>query len=433
MVGAGGAVEVTGGVRALVRAAGVIAAAGVAALSTTCKYGEVTVVQPAAKGSGALVLSIQTDGEDAAVAQQLGWSAGIPGADVTIAPGDGDTAVGPPIATLVTDSAGKVSVADLPDGKYFVQVRRLLTSAELAQLAPGEDAVGFMTQTVLDRGSASLSVPASHRRSIVISEWSFVPLAIPNVGGYTYGGYLELANNSDTTVYLDGLVVGSGLLTWVDPRVPCEALEPVGNDPDGVWADRFDSLPGTGHTYPLAPGAVAVIATDAIDHSAITPEGLDLTQADFEGIGTADVDNPSVPNTVTIGPRAWFLDHGLLFWGGLVQVVFVALPVDTAALPKQVLFATAWPFDRVPRGKILDVVTLAANWGPFPGLCPWGLVNRNFDRRSAQILQFQVGKGQYSIQRLVAFTRPDGRKVLQDTRTSNVDLFVGPRTPFRLP
>ncbi len=200
----------TANVKSLWRAAGAIAAVASGLLWAGCKYGEVVVVQPAAKGSGALTLTIQPDGEDAAVAQQLGWGTAIPGADVTIAPGDGDTAVGPVIATLVSDSAGKVSVPDLPDGKYFVAVHRLLTDAEMARLTLGEDAIGFMTQAVVDRGSVMLPVPASHRRSIVISEWSFFGEGIPGVGGYNWGGYLELANNSDTTVYLDGLVIGSG-------------------------------------------------------------------------------------------------------------------------------------------------------------------------------------------------------------------------------
>jgi hypothetical protein len=416
----------------------VLLATAVAALSATCKYGEVVVVEPAATGHGALRLSIQPDGEDAAVARELGWTSGIPGAEVTITAGGGDTAVGPPLATLVTDSGAQVSVPDLPDGKYFVQVHRLLTPAETARLAAGEDVVGFMAQAVVDRGSTTVYVPASHRRSIVISEWSFFPEAIPNVGGYEYGGYLELTNNSDTTVYLDGLVIGEAYgQAEDDPRSPCATTEYLSNDPDGVWARRFDSLPGAGHTYPLAPGASAVVATDAIDHSQVSPEGVDLSHADFESIGSADVDNPGVPNTVTIGPLPWYGEHGLLFFDQLAEVVFVALPVDTAALPKQYGPRTAWPYDRVPRAKILDVVALLSTWSAFTyPFCPQ-LVHSNFDRYRARLMTSHVddegNAGRWSIQRKVAYTRADGRKILQATRNSAADLFLGLRTPFRVP
>ncbi len=410
-----------------------------ALLCGTCNYGEVVVVQPAAKGSGALTLSVQVDGEDAAVAQALGWTAGIPGAEVTIAPGAGDTAVGPAIAALVTDSAGQVSIPDLPDGKYFVQVHRLLSDAEMARLAPDQDAVGFMTQTVVDRGSVMLPAPASHRRSIVISEWSFFGEAIPGVGGYDYGGYLELANNSDTTVYLDGLVVGKAYAQWGDQALyPCATTEYLSNDPDGVWADRFDSLPGTGHTYPLGPGQVAVIATDAIDHSGISPEGLDLSHADFESIGSTDVDNPMVPNTVTIGPQEWAFEHGLAFYNVLAQVVFIALPLDTAALPKQSSYPPpGLTHARIPRANILDVITLLAAWNGYSvPFCPQ-MVNRNFDRYRALLMRTVVDgepdAGRWSIQRKVAVVRTDGRRVLQHTRTSNTDFFLALRTPFQLP
>ncbi len=426
-------------VRSLGRKAGGIAAVVSALLCAGCEYGEVVVVQPAAKGSGALTLSLQVDGEDAAVAQQLGWSAGIPGADVTIAPGAGDTAVGPAIATLVSDSAGKVSVPDLPDGKYFVQVHRLLTDAEMARLAPGSDAIGFMAQTVVDRGSVMLPVPASHRRSIVISEWSYFSEPIPGVANYIYGGYLELANNSDSTVYLDGLVIGEGYAQWGDQALyPCATTAFLSNDPDGIWSDRFDSLPGTGKTYALAPGAVAVIATDAIDHSGISPEGLDLSRANFESVGSTDVDNPRVPNTVTIGPQEWNFGHGIGFYNVLAQVLFIALPLDTAALPKQSGYPPPGQTRyRIPRANLLDVFTLLAAWNGYSApFCPQ-MVNRNFDRYRAQLMRSVVGAeldaGRWSIQRKVAYTRSDGRTILQDTRTSNADLFLGIRTPFRLP
>jgi len=434
VVGAGGAVEVTGGVRDLVRAASVIATVGCGALCTTCNYGEVVVVQPAAAAHGPFHLVLVPDPEDSAVARKLGWSGRVPRAEVTISPANSDTAVGPPVASLLTDGEGAASVADLPDGDYVVEVRRVLTAGEAAALAPTDDVVGFMAYAVVNRGEDTVFVPGSHRHSIVISEWAFNDGWIPGTGEYYFGGYLELANNSDTTVYLDGLVVGDAFAlafdTWAGA---CAEYEAMTNDPDGVWARYFDSVPGSGHTYPLAPGRTAVLATDAIDHSAVVPGGLDLSHADFEFIGEADVDNPSVPNLVDIGVASfpWF-GHGPIFALNAEAVPFVALPIDVQALPRQRI-PTGEEYVRVPRDRLLDVVagnpTFQFQWVPCPHL-----VHGNFDRHPARMLTLAYKVVEVlSAHRKAAVVRPDGRVVLQHTRSGIADFYLAPRTPWSLP
>ncbi len=424
--------------------------------SAMCTHGEITVVEPAAQGpNDTLALTILPDGEDAAAAAALGWSAGIPGAEVIIAPsvrprpmGAGDTATGPPFDTLTTDSTGRVSVPDLPPGWYYVEAHRWLTPAEQAKLAPGSDLIGFMTQKTVERSPATLSVPGSHRRSIVISEVSNIPqwLGGNSLDSWTLGGYLELTNNSDTTVYLDGLVIGlMGADCEWGPGL-CAALATWDDDPDGVWVDYMDTLPGTGHDYPLAPGGVALIATVAIDHRPLSPVwGLDLSHANFECRGIADADNPAVPDCVAIPIRTngtWAGDHGMIFSENLASAVVVALPVDTASVPiahKYWNSEKGWVL-RIPRDHVLDV--LWAYWVDlvtvYHYLCPI-VVNSAFDRQPAPLWSNYLpdgtwhGVGAYSIQRKVAYTRSDGRKLLQHTRSTEADFSRALRTPFTVP
>jgi len=419
----------------------------------TCTHGDITVVEPAAQGpNDTLALTIVPDAEDVASASALGWKGGIPGAEVILAPsvepkgwGAGDTATGPPIDTLVTDSAGHVSVPDLAPGWYYVEVHRWLTPTELGRLAPGADVIGFMTRKVVERRRDTLTVPGSHRRSIVISEVSSFPQWIPGTpDSYTLGGYLELANNTDTTVYLDGLVVGlMGLeVESVPPNGWCAGHESYDNDPAGLWVEFMDSLPGTGREYPLAPGAVAVIATDAIDHRPLSPLwGLDLSHANVEMVGTSGADNPGVPNSIPISTNGlWDPGHGMIFTFNLASAVVVALPVDTAALPRALKFGPDGNWvQRIPRDHVLDV--LWAYWSDIAAsgsLCPIQ-VNSAFDREPAPLWWSHMPDGDwhsvgaYSIQRRVAYTRSDGRKILQATRSTEADFFVGLRTPFQLP
>jgi hypothetical protein len=420
--------------------------------SAMCTHGEITVVEPGAKPPGAALTLTILPGESQAAAE-LGWKAGLPGAEVIIAPSvkprpdtPGDTATGPALDTLMTDSAGQVSVADLAPGWYYVEVRRWVTDAERARLAPGEDLIGFMTQKVLELGSDTLYVPGSHRQSLVISEWSYYPEYIPGACCYYFGGYLELANNADTTVYLDGLVIG---LFGLDIEPACALVESFDNDPDGVWVYYMDSLPGTGHDYPLAPGAVAVIATDGIDHRANSPQdGLDLSHANFEFVGTSDPDNPGVPNTVTIGVMGSFgagdpLEggHGMILDFGVGTGIVVGLPVDTASLPRAKRYPTSsWTLQRIPRDHVLDTFLVYFFLSPYTDQQSYCLhqVNSFFDRAWPpwELYTPPEGwrqRGQYSVQRKVAYTRPDGRKILQDTRSTEADFFVGHRTPFQLP
>jgi len=406
-----------------------VTAAAAVMLCFSCNYGEVVVVAPAAAGHGPLTISIQADPEDSAVARELGWSRGIPGAEVTVSPGVEDTATGAPIAVLQTDSTGMASVSDLADGHYLVEARRLLTADEASRLSPAQDVIGFAGEAGAQRGRVTVPVPASRRHSVVISEWAFNYGWIASAGlDYEFGGYLELANNSDTTVYLDGLVIGMAYSLAQEYRPgQCAASEGTTNDPDGIWTRYFDSLPGTGRTYPLAPGRTAVIATDAIDHSVIWSGGLDLSHADFEFIGDADVDNPSVPNTIDIGLAPYWFGHGLIL-AGLSVVAFVALPLDVAALP----MTPGHDYARVPRAKILDVVALLSTFPLAYPLCPH-LVHSNFDRHRARLMEgYNVGVT-YSVTRRVAYTRADGRKILQHTRTAIADFVRGPRTPGWLP
>ena len=419
-----------------------------------CHYGEVTVVDPAAQApNDSLSLTFLPGETDAAAA--LGWKAGIPGAVLILAPSvqpradtPGDTATGPPIGTLFTDSAGHVSVPDLPGGWYYVEVRRWLSDAERAKLASGEDLIGFMTQQAVERGSNAIYVPGSRRQSILLSEVSFYPEWVPGVGSYGYGGYAELANNSDTTVYLDGLVIGVFMLDQEQSSGGhCAAAESFDNDPDGVWVYYMDSLPGTGHDYPLAPGAVTVLATDAIDHRANSPQdGLDLSHANFEMPGEADVDNPGVPNSVVIGTNGWYgggyTGHGMQFSLGAGGGIVVALPVDTTSLPRgKRTPGSAYTVQRLPRSRILDVfvtsvvtdyfITSGFSYCPHQvnnyfdhSWPPWGLYTPPEGWRQ---------RGRYSVQRKVAYTRSDGRKILQDTRSTEADFSVRLRTPFALP
>lgn len=97
---------------------------------------------------------------------------------------------------------------------------------------------------------------------------------------YQADQYVTLYNNSDQTIYLDGLCVGV-----VDP----------GNSLESPWIQHTDmrripvndltwQFPGNGREYPLLPGEETVIATNAVDHTGGEfqhTNSVDLSSADW--------------------------------------------------------------------------------------------------------------------------------------------------------
>jgi hypothetical protein len=92
--------------------------------------------------------------------------------------------------------------------------------------------------------------------------------------------FVELFNNSDSVIYLDGLVITDEGLYGTE------------------GAFIFPGILGSTTDYPIYPNEFVVIAVDAQDDG-IEPE---LGSADWECYqGPSDYDNPSVPNLVRIG------------------------------------------------------------------------------------------------------------------------------------
>lgn len=406
-------------------------------LLAACGGGGTTIVNPPPPPPPAnFVLTLRPDVEDQASAQALGWGTVVPDVDVTLTPKD--PALGAPQSHRAT-AAGTVTLAQLAAGVYVVEAKRWLSEAERGRLPAGDDAIGFVAKAYVRAevggGPANVSVPASRRRSLVISEF-FNHYSQPNpaVEAYTENAFIELHNNADTTIYLDGMIIARGMNSSYDfPLFPCSLYKPgLGFDPAGVWARWMAKFPGAGRDYPVPPGGTVVVATDAIDHSVIVPGGLDLRSAQFEMIGTADVDNPVVPNMIDISEGGSLLQHGMDWGGDLNAAVSVlVLPTPTSTLPRsQVPGPSGNIFLRLPRERIIDVLSFHGTYvAPYPA-CP-DMVHTNFDRAMATL--FVGDEFTLSGHRRLGLVLPGGRKVLQHSRSSDADFMVAPRSPGVLP
>jgi hypothetical protein len=332
-----------------------------------------------------------------------------------------------------TDSEGVVTLPGLLPGAWAVTAVRPLTEAERAELdSANQDVSGFggaAQVTVSDSVRAvSIATAAGRGGTLVISE-AYLPYPlVTSISGSNYllGQYIEVHNNSFDTLYLDGKILGRAMNYVFDSDdLPCSEMARWREDPEGIWTHLFWAFPGSGRSYPLAPGASAVIATDAINHRPIYDGLLDLSNANFEFLGASDVDNPAVPNMVNL-PGGWSswpdpVGHGP--WWVSEMEIFLAEPFNPDSLVRDNLPLGNPLFVRVPRDKILDVLTSGSTPEEKIG-SPYcaNFVDPSFDGRYAELVD---GSVEHSITRKLI----PGLGLLQRTKVSAVDFTLAAPSP----
>jgi hypothetical protein len=377
-----------------------------------------------------LHLTVRVATSDSAIARLLGWTEGvIAGATVK-----GFRVVGGQALDATTDAQGRAAFPEILEGMYRVSVSRPLTEAERALLGPEHaDKVNFSGAELIavsaPSSSVELAATIKARAPLVISE--VFPASWLGGDSYLLASFLEVYNNSDTTIYLDGKLVGLGPFFFIEhPEYdrPCSVTQQWQADSNGLWTPRVYRFPGGGRQYPLAAGEAAVLATDAVNHSVVDPRWPDLSGARFEFIGPADVDNPAAANMQLLEAESSDpLGHGWWFSGG--GIYFLADSVDLAALPRVTPpnYRTAIP--RIPRNKILDVVTLLevpAFWEQYGFQLCRAQISPVFDAGPAFVLSY--ARGMYSVVRIAAGA------TLQVSRSTVSDFIVVPSpTPGRVP
>ena len=352
-----------------------------------------------------------------------------------------------PVEAGTTDSLGQVIFTQLLPGRYDVTSLRLLNASETARVTERDSTLagisafggGGRVQVQPPSSAAEVDAVAGHRGSLVISEvhdWSPREIGGPTVQ-YSLAKYVEVYNNADTTVYLDGKIIAQAFdFVWESDASPdrCVDLERWRLDPEGIWAQRVLRFPGSGREYAVLPGQARVVAQQAINHDELYPgSGLpDLSRADFEVFGPGqDIDNPAVPNMEHVGfrPSADPLGRGLLL--SSIPILVIVDNVDLESLPTDKLPLKYPDYHRFPGEAILDLVTTQ----PVPtALIAWRfcerLVSEVFDRQVAIIKDEFAGN---SMHRKVLGTTRSGHPILQRTKTSAVDLVRRARSPGRVP
>lgn len=261
---------------------------------------------------------------------------------------------------------------------------------------------------------------------LIIKEIFFTGTLQRSGNQYIGDQYIKLVNNTDQTIYADGLVLFESLFLTTQkydykPDIMSEA----------VSVDALYAIPGSGSDYPVAPGGEILIADIAIDHRAINPNSFDLSHADFEWYdqssspSTVDIDNPAVPNL-----DKWYCYTKTIFQlhnRGFKAYGLARVPIDKNSYMarhyytcdyEQVTSAGVFPMSKsgyaMPNEWITDVVNLSVQSG-----YQWCVTAPQLDSSWAFCGTLQNDKNRYfkAVRRKVAaFDR--GRPVFADTNNS---------------
>lgn len=115
------------------------------------------------------------------------------------------------------------------------------------------------------------------KEGLLLTEIFYTGTTTPEGKQYTKDQYFKVGNNSDDTLYLDGVAfVESDFLTSLKHDYRPDIMS------DAMTIDAIYVFPGNGQDYPVAPGEEKLIAVNAIDHTEANQNSFDLSEADFE-------------------------------------------------------------------------------------------------------------------------------------------------------
>jgi len=298
-----------------------------------------------------------------------------------------------------TDENGQVVFQSILPDRYSVSITRFLSPDEVMKVTGVRIARvlnGQIKEIEVSGGVCSTTVYLypSQLGSIVFSE-IYYNGAPPPPPYYYHDQFTELYNNSDSVMYLDGLIIADVEYGYVDDEY--------------IHAVHAYMFPGSGTDYPLNPGEFVIIAQDAIDHTEANANSVDLSDADFEyyAPNQPDVDNPDVENMIMVHHK-----YGYDFLYSVMNCGIVLLRVDDP-------YAVGYDnFDNIlfPKENVIDGVEYRDN-----------LSEVEYKRLSSDIDAgltggFEAYRGK-SIERKIGYYR-EGRAILLDNNNSSIDFEV---------
>ena len=329
--------------------------------------------------------------------------------------------------SATADAAGVVTFNGVLQGSYNLTVSQTLSNAEFKEMAP--ELAGDLKSDIMLSGNLlqinlfsdadaaetrEVDLVWAVKSDIVFSKIYGNGTKTTSGGTFINDRYWELFNNSNETVYLDGLCFGyieGNTMTGAVTNPFYEQYK------DALFASAVIRFPGSGSEHPLAPGESVVVAQNAQNYiTEERPLSVDLTGADFEAHypdSDMSTDNPDVPNMevaykAIAGARVFGTTNGsyIMFRASDTEID----QMDKVTSPDGGTIA----YLRVPNEMIMDAVQqfLVED------------ANRVIHEELDASFVLLGTSTPLIAERKISHTEADGRIVLQDTNNSSQDFVV---------
>lgn len=337
------------------------------------------------------------------------------------------------VSTYNVNSVSELGNLSLAEGSYDVNLEGDIEYTVDGK--PYKSRIRGVKSAVLITGNnVKIDVPLflfNVNAGLVIKEIFFTGTQTPENKLYHGDKYFIIYNNSEDTLYTDGLIFAEAQFLTTSkfdytPNIMNEAFT----------AGNIVLFPGSGKEHKVLPGKQVVVAANAIDNRELNKNSFDLRTANYElNLGGVDVDNPQVPDLTNLSGTMIMHNRGFRSY------VLARLPEGLTG--EQFVTQNFYEYKyisaagremtndgiKIPNTWILDAVNLSVAsefiWTlTAPPLdISWtycGKINSDATR---------FGK---SVLRKTVFTNPDGRVVLLDNNDSAND-FEAEAKPSLMP
>lgn len=365
--------------------------------------------------------------------------------------------------TGTTDQNGELKLTELLPGTYNITTELTMTKEEYESnfgLSTNQEEINFggsQEKVIINANNSATTISITSGRigDLVIKQYYYAG-SNTRLGASFRDQFIEIYNNSDQTIYADGLSViltegnnNSNPTNYTLPNGQYDWSQTAGGgnsaNTDYVYANTIITIPGEGTTYPIEPGKSIIIAQTGINHKApyddLNGESVsiqdptltvDLSNADFEvylgdynvSIGKKpyqwDIQNIAVPDMKithwSLGSNDMLLNVTSYLGIGIIR----ATASDISALKK-------YPNPKSPTGSlhvqipvdwIIDGMDITDKEQKAPKDFP-----ATIDATRAFITENGLGVANYTGYSLIRKTKEtiQGRIVLQDTNNSQND------------
>lgn len=313
---------------------------------------------------------------------------------------------------------------ELSEGSYEIAINGKI------QYSAGESTVeaavsGYKESVVITGKTALVSLNLFLKTSqsdFIIEEVFFTGTRTAEGKQYLGDKYFKIYNNTDKVLYADGLMIAQSEFMTVEKQAYTPNIMAK-----SFVASAIAIVPGTGTTYPIAPGGFFIIAEDAINHKEYNPGSIDLRTANFEFYteDADDVDNPAVPNMENL------FSSMIVHNRGFKSFVIARLPINKDTYLADytydyeynlVVGGESYPMGEsvysIPNSWIVDAVNLS-----IASEFQWIVTDPSLDMGWTYCGKVDADQSRYgkSVRRKVLSTDSKGKKELKDTNNSTLD------------